>query len=78
MWAEHVGAMYAAWNERDLETALRHAHEDIEVRQDPGTPGAFSGVGRNAMRAWLEQFYETWTSSASRPKRSSRARTAWR
>ena len=60
MWREQVGAVYAAWNGRDLDRALQVAHPDIVVRQDPATPGAFEGVGRQALRAWLEGFFETW------------------
>lgn len=59
---ELIRAAYGAWNRGDLETALRHVHPEVEFVQDPRIPGAVSLVGRDAVRAWLESFEETWES----------------
>ncbi len=57
---ELVRAAYEAWNRGDLDSALGHCREDVRFVQDSRIPGAVDLSGREAVRAWLKAFDETW------------------
>ncbi len=66
---ELVRAAYEAWNRGDIGAALEHSRPDVRFVQDRRIPGAVDLTGREACRAWLESFYETWDEFRLSPDR---------
>lgn len=53
---------YEDWNRRRIDALIANTHADVVFEQDPRIVGADTVRGREALRAWLQQFVDMWDS----------------
>ena len=60
---------YGDWNRGDLPAVVAATHPDVVLSQDPGTPGAETVRGQDALLDWLERFAAFWETFVLTPAR---------